>query len=255
MSEVMTVESIIEAEWQLLGYWTKARFAFKTEKNQWSDADVLAYHPEQKKLVIAESKVRGPKKKVFAYNEQTRKKHGTILEFSAHVNSKATNHFDFIRHLYRICSDGVAFADFEKMVDTLVVQHVSNYVIADDLKEKARECVRKAAMENLSKCKPAPPKKLKIEVQLDTTLEVVARIIERENAHEQGRRYGHPVLDIAREINRYLHPTVRGAGGNKTDTAAIKQQAIAPLAALFENANDRPDNLAVRQKEFFATRR
>lgn len=241
MSEVMTVESIIEAEWQLRGYWTKARFAFKTEKNQWSDADVLAYHPEKKKLVIAESKVRGPKKKVFAFNQQTRKQHGTILDFSAHVNGKKTNHFDFIRHLHRICSDGVVFSDFGTMVDTLVVQHVSNYAIIDDLKEEARECVLKAARQSLSKCNPAPPKKLKIEAQLDTTLEVVARIIVHENAHEQGRRYGHPVLDMAREINRYLHPKIRGAGGNKADIAAVKQHAIAPLAELFQSANGKPD--------------
>lgn len=238
MSEVMTVESVIEAEWQLQGYWTKARFAFRTEKNQWSDADVLAYHPEKKTLVIAESKVRGPKKKVFAFNEQTREKHGSILDFSAHVTGKKTNHFDFIRHLHRICSDGAVFADFGTMVDTLVVQHVSNYVIADSLKKEARECVRKAAMENLSERKPAPLKRLKIEAQLDTTLEVIGRIIASENRHKQGRRYGHPVLDMAREINRYLHPKVSGAGGNKAAITAIKKQAISPLAKLFEDAGD-----------------
>jgi len=237
MSEVMTVESIIEAEWQLRGYWTKTRFAFRTEKNQWSDADVLAYHPEEKKFVIAESKARGPKKKVFAFNEQTKGKYGSILEFSTHINSKKTNHFDFIRHLYRICSDGVVFSDFGKMVDTLVVQHVSNYAIVDDLKEEARECVLEAARQNLSKCNPAPPKKLKIEVQLDTTLQVVARIIESENKHEQGRRYGHPVLDMAREINRYLHPKVSYAGHKRAEIASVKEQAIKPLAKLFEDAN------------------
>jgi len=238
MSEVMTVESIIEAEWRLRGFWTKSRFAFKTEKNQWSDADVLAYHPEEKKLVIAESKARGPKKRVFAYNEQTREKRGSILEFSAHANSGKTNHFDFIWHLHRICSDGVVFADFGKMVDTLVVQHVSNYVIIDSLRKEACACVLEEVGRNLKKSEPVLPKKLKIEVQLDTTLEVVARIIERENEHAQGRRYGHPVLDTAREINRYLHPKVRGAGGNKADVASVKAQAIAPLAELFEHASD-----------------
>ena len=238
MSEVMTVESIIEAEWQLQNYWTKARFAFKTETGHWSDVDVLAYHPEEKQLVIAESKVRGPKKKVFAFNRQTRQNHGTILDFSAHVNSKGTNHFDFIRHLPTICSDDVVFKDFGKMVDTLIVQHVSNYVITDDLKEEARKCVQEKVICVMKKCKPALYKKLKIEAQLDTTLEVLARIIELENRDRQGRRYGHPVLDIAREINRYLHPKVRGGGREKIDIASVKQQAIKPLAELFEDANN-----------------
>ncbi|MBU4185423.1 MAG: hypothetical protein KKI12_06545 [Proteobacteria bacterium] len=61
MSEAMTSESIVEAEWLLKGYWTKMRFAFQTDKGGWSDVDILAYHPESKHLVISESKVRGPK--------------------------------------------------------------------------------------------------------------------------------------------------------------------------------------------------
>lgn len=71
MSEVMTSESIIEAEWLLKGYWSKMRFAFKTPKGAWSDVDVLAYNPEEKHLVISESKVRGPKNIVCGYTKHS----------------------------------------------------------------------------------------------------------------------------------------------------------------------------------------
>lgn len=67
MSELMHSEAIIEAEWLLKGYWTKPRFAFQTLKGGWSDVDILAHNPETKHLVIAESKVRGPKSHVYAY--------------------------------------------------------------------------------------------------------------------------------------------------------------------------------------------
>jgi hypothetical protein len=46
MSEMMTAEAIIEAEWLLAGYWTKPRFALQTEAGHWSDIDVLSYEPE-----------------------------------------------------------------------------------------------------------------------------------------------------------------------------------------------------------------
>ena len=58
MSEAMTAELIVEADWLLKGYWTKMRFAFQSDKRGWSDVDIMAYHPESKHLVISESKVR-----------------------------------------------------------------------------------------------------------------------------------------------------------------------------------------------------
>ena len=94
MSEVMTSESIIEAEWLLKGYWTKPRFAFQTEGGDWSDIDVLAYHPEQKHLVVAESKVQTGKKVVFAYNESAKSKYGPITSYASH-------YLKFCRHLPR----------------------------------------------------------------------------------------------------------------------------------------------------------
>ncbi|MDH1057136.1 hypothetical protein, partial [Aquipseudomonas alcaligenes] len=69
---------------------------------------------------------------------------------------------------------------------------------------------------------------------LDSTMDVIAKVIELENLHGQGRRYGHPMLDIAREINRYSKPNVRFAGQGKEKTNAIKEQAIRALKNAFE---------------------
>lgn len=222
MSEAMTSESIIEAEWLLKGFWSKMRFAFQTDKGAWSDVDVLAYNPETKHLVISESKVRGPKDIVFAYTKSTREEYGSILEYDG------DNYFSFIRHLPLLSTDGVIFADFKKMVEKVTVQLVSNYVVTDDVKDLALEDIAKEI------------KKHKLPVQpnflLDTTVDVMARIVVAEKESQQGKRYGHPVLDIAREINRYFYPTVRYAGRTKTAKEEVKIEAIKTfLSALGQN--------------------
>jgi hypothetical protein len=80
--------------------------------------------------------------------------------------------------------------------------------------------------------RPAVPKGVELAIKLETTLDVISRIIARENVYEQGRRYGHPTLDIARELNRYLHPNIRFAGRGPGSTDPIKNA----LAETFERA-------------------
>lgn len=214
MSEVMISETIVEAEWLLKGYWTKMRFAYQTKNGGWSDIDALAYNPETKHLVISESKVRGPKKDIFAYFEHTKEKYGSLLDFDN------DNYFSFIQNLPDVIQDGVIFESFNMMVKKLTIQLVSNYVIEDSLKEEAERAV-------LDKVRGVLPNlKAALEVKLDTTMDVIARVIVLEDRHGQGRRYGHPMLDIAREINRYASPNVRYAGKGKSKTDPVKKQAI-----------------------------
>ena len=206
MTEAMTSEQIVEAEWLLKGHWTKLRFAFQTAsgKGNWSDIDVLAYEPEAKHLVIAESKVQGRKENVYV---------GDIGQSS--YWSK------LVAGLPRCCEDGVIFDDFSKTVRTLTVQLVSNFWIDPAAKNEAT----KRLVKDIKARVPIG----KVEVMLDTTIEVVARVIEQERSSRRGRRYGHPVLDMAREFNRYLDPRVLGAGRSRSSIDSIRARAIAPL--------------------------
>ncbi|HXT70955.1 MAG TPA: hypothetical protein VN700_14435 [Vicinamibacterales bacterium] len=219
MAEAMTVETILEADLQQRGFWTRVRFPLRTTNGGWSDIDVLGYHPERKELIFAESKVRGPKKDVYAFTPYTRKAYGSILEFDG------DNYFGFLKHVRLACEDGVVFADFRKMVKTLTVQLVSNYYIAP-------ECMKDACEDVLRKARVGIPKGVKVAIRLETTLDVISRMIARENADKQGRRYGHAALDIARELNRYLHPTVRFAGRGRAAADVVKKS----LADTFERA-------------------
>jgi hypothetical protein len=81
MAEAMTVETIIEADWQMQGYWTKVRVPLRTAKGSWSDIDVVAYHPERRHFVLCESKVRGPKQAVYAYTAHSKREYGSIMDF------------------------------------------------------------------------------------------------------------------------------------------------------------------------------
>jgi len=62
-----------------------------------------------------------------------------------------------------------------------------------------------------------------LDVRIDTTLDVICRIITQERQSTKGRRYGHPVIDIARELNRYMHPQVRYAGRDRQATKEIRE--------------------------------
>ena len=218
MAEVMAVESMVEAEWILEeGYWTKLRFPIQLANGSWSDIDVLSYQPQKKHLVISEVKVRGPKQWVGAYTEDTKRKHGNILEYDGN------NYFSFIQHLPRCCEDGVLFGSFARWVKRLTFQLVSNYVIDKSLMPEAKQDV----VDAIKMLPNMPP--VKVDVVLESTLDVMARVIKKQRANKQGRRHGHPVLDVVRELNRYLEPTIRHAGKGGAKTDAVKKQALLPL--------------------------
>jgi hypothetical protein len=207
MAEVMTVEAIIDAYWQLRGFWTKPRFAFQTPKGGWSDVDLLAYCPEGRHLVIAESKVQGRKKAILTCPQPS---------FFAYERG---DYLKFVDNVPLICK--TVFKDFPGMVETLTIQLVSNYYLTQKMKEDAKKEVRDHVSNSV--------KDKNVDVLLHTTLEIFSEVIRLEDERDQGKRSGNPVIDIARELNRYMDPTIHGAGKN---TDAIKIGLIEPLRAL-----------------------
>ena len=210
MAEAMTVETILEADWQMKRFWTRIRYPLRTKKGQWSDVDVLAYHPETRHLVIAESKVGGPKRNVYAYTAYTRGKYGDFLKYDY------GDYFGFLRHINLICKDGAVFDHFRSMFRKLTVQLVSNYYIADEVRADAVRSVRERITKQV-------PRGIQLEVKLETTLDVILRVLTEEGVASQGRRYGHPIIDLARELNRYMHPNVRFAGRGKAAAEGVKK--------------------------------
>jgi hypothetical protein len=216
MAEAMTAEMILDAYWQLEGFWTKPRFPFKTSSGSWSDVDILAYKAEDKHLVVAESKVRGTKQQVWTYwADESGSPDFITWDKGAYLG--------FLDHMPTICTDGVVFRNFSQMVKKLTVQLVSNYYIPGELRPQAQAAVCSHIRQNV-------PEGVALEARLDETFDIICRIIVLENERNQGRRYGHPVIDMARELNRYMHPSL-AYGGNKQERDAIKQSFMDKLSA------------------------
>ena len=205
--EAMTAELIVEAEWALQDYWTKVRFPFQKHGGRWSDVDVLAYNPIKKHLVVSESKVQNTKSKVYAYTRDSN------YDFSR------SSYLGFLKNLGDILP--IVLGRFAKPVKRITVQLVSNTVILPDVVEKARASVVEYVNGNVDL-----PRGVHVDAKLDSTLDVFARIVVCERERQQGRRYGHPVIDIARELNRYLDPSVAGAGQGKSKTDPVKRQGL-----------------------------
>ena len=201
MSEATTTEQIAEAEWRLKRYWTKLRVPVKV-RGGWSDIDVLAYDPESKHLVITEVKAQQGKNVVFG--------------------GPASHYWtEFTARLPHYCrNNGEIFRDFRKSVKHLTVQLVSNWVATPH---------KPAVVARAKKDVVAAIDFRNVDVMLDTHIEVLARLLTRERDEEVGRRYGNPVLDVVREVNRYLHPSVRGAGRSGSSIDETKAGAIQPL--------------------------
>ena len=206
----MAAELIVEAEWLLKGdYWTKVRFPFKKAGAGWSDIDVLAYSPSTKHLVVSESKVEGTKRKVYGYTPDT------------NYNFIYNGYLGFLDNLHMILHGGIVFDPFAEFVDCITVQLVSNTVILPSLLDEARTSVVDYVKKHAEL-----PSDMRVEAKLDSTLDVLARVIVAERERQQGRRYGHPVIDIARELNRYLNPSIEHAGRGKARTDPVKRQGL-----------------------------
>ena len=101
------------------------------------------------------------------------------------------------------------------------MQLVSNTVILPGLLDEA-----KASVVSYVKKKTDLPSGVRVDAMLDSTLDVLARIVVCERERRQGRRYGHPVIDVARELNRYLDPSIAGAGRGKARLDPVKRQGL-----------------------------
>jgi hypothetical protein len=202
MAEAMTVETVAEAYWQLQDYWTRLRVPFQTARSDssrgggWSDADLLAYKPTAKRLVICESKVRFGRSRVLTHPEG-----------SEGADSELTSYLSFRQHIPQICKCA-GLDPLAEHVASLTVHLVSNYHVKSELQQRLRTKYKAETEEQLA----AAGISLSVEYQLDTTFEVFCRVLELEQERGQGRRHGHPVLDLARELNRYAKCTATGAG-------------------------------------------
>lgn len=115
------------------------------------------------------------------------------------------------------------------MVQTLTVQLVSNYYVPESMRQVAVDAV-------LGRIRGEVPDGVEVDVLLESTLEVLCRVIRMENESGQGKRYGHPVLDLVRELNRYMHPDIKYAGNDRQAVQEIKGALVEMLLAALQGS-------------------
>ena len=208
MSEMMTTELLVEAEWILQEYWTKGRYPIQTLHGGWSDFDVVAFHPHSKyskcngksHLVLAEAKAFGTKDNVYVTT--LKNKDVTVKNIKDLWTLPPEKNDPYFRFLYRIKDmNGPLLELVQNSVQAVTIQLVSNWILEKEIKESVEETLT-------DKVREIPLLKNKIvNCALETPLEVFGRIMKLEKENIQGRRYGNPILDLAREFNRYLDPS------------------------------------------------
>ena len=214
MSEMMTTELLVEAEWILQEYWTKGRYPIQTLRGGWSDFDVVAFHPHTKyskyngksHLVIAEAKAFGTKDNVYVTTEKN--KNITLKNIQDLWTLSPEKGDPYFRFLHRIKDmNGPLLELVQNSVEAVTIQLVSNWIFEKEIKKSIEETLTEKVREIPLLVPLLKDNRIAINCALETPLEVFWRIMKLEKENIQGRRYGNPILDLAREFNRYLHPS------------------------------------------------
>ena len=214
MSEMMTTELLVEAEWILQEYWTKGRYPIQTLHGGWSDFDVVAFHPHSKyskyngksHLVLAEAKAFGTKDNVYVTT--LKNKDVTLKNIEDLWTLPPEKNDPYFRFLYRIKDmNGPLLELVQNSVQAVTIQLVSNWILEKEIKESVEETLTEKVREIPLLVPLLKDNRIAINCAIETPLEVFWRIMKLEKENIQGRRYGNPILDLAREFNRYLHPS------------------------------------------------
>lgn len=220
MAEAMTVESMIQAYWHMEHYFTIPRFSFLKERidgSGYSDIDLLAFKtaqwidPETKTnidddrgktiLVLCESKAHGEKNKI-KYDDYKKEK---FIDFDS-LKDEANQH-DLIKFYFNV-DYIITHGSLNNLInlnnlDILKLQFISTAlfcnedIIVKSIENKIRELF-------IDKYKFTNPTFL-VKLEITTHFDIINKLFAQVQKDETGKRYGNPVLDFVRELNRYIN--------------------------------------------------
>jgi hypothetical protein len=131
LTEAMATELIIDAYWSLKNYWTKVRVPLPNG----SDFDVVAYNPNKKHLVVAESKAQNIKERVYVYNNSEK-------NFVDSYCDKFLCNIPYLWNNDEWDNGNYLFDDFNESVTELTIHLVSNTYVEKKCITKAEKDVK-----------------------------------------------------------------------------------------------------------------
>ena len=204
--EVMAVEELVAATWELEEFLVCRRHAIWLEgKSSYTDLDLVGVRQLPAEVRIAECKVQQGPRRVYCYSGE-----GNFVE-------------DFVEWYGwdKFMSNITLLWDHEsrpgwlprvKDVASIQVWLCGNFWFTD---HEARQRAYDELTHELRKHAPYGGK-AKIEGRVYSTLDLILKCIAGVGSHtvksEWGKRYGHPMLDLFREMVRYAHPLPEGGG-------------------------------------------
>ncbi len=222
MAEAMTVESMIQAYWHMEHYFTMPRFSFRKERDNgtgYSDIDLLAFKVPQWTeigdesdrgktiLVLCESKAHGEKNKI-KFDDFNKEKFNDFTD-------KSSQH-DLIKFYLNI-HHTISHKSLDNLIDLrtldkLKLQFVSTALHSNDgiIKKRIEEEIKAVFIDKYE----TPKDKFEVELEITTHFDIIKKLFVQVQKDDSGKRYGNPVLDFVRELNRYL--TVQECDGKKS---------------------------------------
>ena len=212
----MSVESIIQAYWQIQNYFTIPRFGFEKkgdndQDKKWgnySDIDMLAYKPKnyldkasKSTLVLCESKAHGGKNQIiFRDFDKSYYEFKDIEKYHKDGHTKDLIHFIDVNVKYLLKHENLlnGLVNLNE-VEVLKLQFVSTILFHN------QEKVKPLILSHLKEAIKKDYKNLEIEVEITTHFDVISRLFLMVQNGQSGKRYGNQILDFIREINRYVH--------------------------------------------------
>jgi hypothetical protein len=225
MTDATTVEQILEAYWLLQGYWTKLRHPIKAPSS-WAEVDLLAFNPATSDLVVAEAKM--PIGELFGHSVPP----APDAETGVGATDRAADPTGFAARLGDLFADPF-FETTRKQAKQLTIQLVSPALVGAGVERDLEREIDKE-IKRLS-----PTSKKAVRTRLDTPLSILCEVVRLERNAGQGQRHGHPVIDMARELNRYFLPAVRMAGSGRPHDEEIQARVRALLLDAFDVEGER----------------
>lgn len=238
MQEQMALEGLI-AEWlgaRLNTALKQARYhLYRPNNHSYSDLDAVASSPITGTLAIAESKIRGPARVVYAVNSR-----GPILagQLSLYAPSLKDGALAIFAKHNEWVSPELQMGEHDKPWRKL--RHLQLWLVANVFYDIADSAAVDARFTEELRTNPeivaALPQEVTLSAYIRSTMDVImdafVQVESMVTKDMWGARFGHSQLDLLRELVRYKHAQVEGGGAGRsaacvaTFTQAVNQSLV-----------------------------
>lgn len=229
--EAMAVETLLAALWELDGYLTKTRVAYKVS-NGYSDMDIIGL--KKTCLRIGECKARYSPNTVMVITDEIENFYEDWL--------KSWGKFSI--NLNYFWDAGYEWLPNRQEIEELELWFCGNIFFQNE------EIRKKAERDFINSIYDLLPNglKSKTSIVLKSTFEVITEVIkllnewvepEDERQSGWGKRFGNPIIDTFRELNRYLNCKHAEGGSSIVKSSAIRSQTFSSFSELFPDAKSK----------------